>query len=350
MVVFLFQLALGIVALVISKLLVLGLLDGAPVRTLVLPLGIDGAVQSVAVGVDCVAVFAGEELANVGSCCLRRHGHVDARDLEIGVGRWWTVPLHVVEPRGWHVLLDAQCCSQRWAQVARLEVFHTDFVLLALEVYVTMRSLLGFLLVLEESIVQDLVVNLDLAHLRLHAFSHLLLQCLGIVCLARLLPKLADARLLNEVWQLEGYLVDATLVLQIAALLRPVSWDRHRVPDLLAFEQEEWVFGRDVPGFNQVWPPHLHLKVEDFHLSELLTLLLGHLSFGRRLLLPARVHHGVSTRHHTCLLTLLSALASFTCFLADCSHRHIHALLLQLRSRLLVEPLKDLHEFSVRLV
>ena len=150
--------------------------------------------------------------------------------------------------------------------MTRFEVFHSDLVLFALVVDVTMCSLLGFLLVLEEGIVQHLVINVDLAHLWLHSLPHLLLERLCIVRLACLLAELADSGLLDEVRQLEWYLVDAALVLEIAALLCPVSGDRHGIPDLLAFEEEERVFRRDVPRFNEVWPFHLHLEVKYFHL------------------------------------------------------------------------------------
>ena len=118
--------------------------------------------------------------------------------------------------------------------MSRFEVFHADFVLLALEVYVTVRSLLGFLLVLKEGIVQHLVVYLNLAHLRLHSLSHLLLQCFSLVCLSSLLPQLTDARLFNEIRQLEWYLVYTALILQISALLGPMARDRHRISHLFA--------------------------------------------------------------------------------------------------------------------
>ena len=118
--------------------------------------------------------------------------------------------------------------------MTRFEVLHPNLVLFALVVDVAMRSRLRFLLILEEGIVQDLIVNINLAHLRLHSLPHLLLQRLGFVGLCRLLTQLADASLLNEVWKLEGDLVDASLVLQVATLLGPMPRYRHRVPDLLA--------------------------------------------------------------------------------------------------------------------
>ena len=70
-----------------------------------------------------------------------------------------------------------------------------------------------------------MIINLYLAHLWLHSLSHLLLECLSIVGLTGLLTEFADSGLFDEVWQLEGDLVDATLVLEVAALLSPVSGD-----------------------------------------------------------------------------------------------------------------------------
>lgn len=148
----------------------------------------------------------------------------------------------------------------------RLEVLHPDLVLFALVVDVAVGRRLRLLLVLKERIVEYLVIDVDFSHLWLHALAHLLLERLGLISLGGLLPQLADPGLLNEVRQLEGNLVDAALVLQITTLLRPVPRHRDRVPDLFALEEEEWVLRGHVPRFYQVWPPHLHLEVENFHL------------------------------------------------------------------------------------
>ena len=108
-----------------------------------------------------------------------------------------------------------------------LEVLHPNLILFTLVVNITVRRHLWFGLVFEESIMQYLIVNIDFAHLGLHALSHFLLQSLCLVSLCSLLPQFRDASLLDELWQLEGNLVDASLVLQIAPLLCPVAWNRH---------------------------------------------------------------------------------------------------------------------------
>ena len=97
--------------------------------------------------------------------------------------------------------------------MTRFEVFHPDFVLFAFVVDVTVSCCFWLLLILEESIMQDLVIDIDFTHLRLHSFSHLLLKCLGFVSLRRFLSQLADACLLDEIGKLKWNLVDASLVL-----------------------------------------------------------------------------------------------------------------------------------------
>jgi hypothetical protein len=105
-----------------------------------------------------------------------------------------------------------------------------------------MRCGLWLLLVLKKRVVEYLVVNINLAHLWLHSLPHFLFQSLGFVCLRCFLSQLTDAGLLNEVWQLERDFMDAAFVLQIAPLLSPVSRHWHRIPNLFALQQEDWVF------------------------------------------------------------------------------------------------------------
>ena len=111
--------------------------------------------------------------------------------------------------------------------MSRFEILHSNLILLAFVVDVAMSSCLRLLLVLKEGIVKHLIVNVDFAHLRLHALSHLLLECLSFVSLGCLLPQLADPGLLYEVWQLERNLMNTSLVLEIAAFLSPMPWYRH---------------------------------------------------------------------------------------------------------------------------
>ena len=97
---------------------------------------------------------------------------------------------------------------------------------------------LGLLLILKESVMEHLIVNVDLAHLWLHAFSHLLLKCLGFIGLRCFLSQLANSCLLDEVRKLEWDLVNASLVLEIATLLGPMAGNWNGVADLLAFKKE----------------------------------------------------------------------------------------------------------------
>ena len=72
--------------------------------------------------------------------------------------------------------------------MSRLEILHSNLILFAFVVYIAVSSRLWLLLVLKEGIMKDLIVNVNLAHLWLHALSHLLLECLSFVGLGCLLP------------------------------------------------------------------------------------------------------------------------------------------------------------------
>lgn len=106
-------------------------------------------------------------------------------------------------------------------------------VLHAFVVDVTVSGEPRLRLMLEESVVQYVIVNLDLTHLRLDSLAHPLLQCLAAI--ARLLPDLVDASRLNVVWQFERLLLKSTLVLQVSPLFIPVVRYGHCIADLLQF-------------------------------------------------------------------------------------------------------------------
>ena len=99
------------------------------------------------------------------------------------------------------------------------EILHTYLVLLSFVINITVRRSLWLLLILEKRVVQNLVINVDFAHFRLHALSHFLFETLSLVSLSSLLSELADASVLDKVRQLKGDFVDSALILQIAALL-----------------------------------------------------------------------------------------------------------------------------------
>jgi hypothetical protein len=90
-----------------------------------------------------------------------------------------------------------------------------------------MACKLWLFLVLEKGVMKNLIVNINLSHFRLHAFSHLLFQ--SLVFVAGLLTDFCNSCLFNEVRQLKWCLVHSSLVLEVSSLLTPVTRDRNRV-------------------------------------------------------------------------------------------------------------------------
>lgn len=70
------------------------------------------------------------------------------------------------------------------------------------------------------------------------------------------LPHLLDARLLDEVGQLERRLLDSSLALQVLPLEAPVPRHRHRVPGGLEVDQQLRLLGRHVVHLHHVWTRH----------------------------------------------------------------------------------------------
>ena len=60
------------------------------------------------VSVDSVPVLTCKELADLGARGFWWHWNIDTRDLQVGVGGWWPILLHVVEPGRGDTLLDAK--------------------------------------------------------------------------------------------------------------------------------------------------------------------------------------------------------------------------------------------------
>ena len=80
-----------------------------------------------------------------------------------------------------------------------------------------MLSELWLLLMFEESIMKNIVIDVDFPHLWLNSFSHPLLQTLsGIISL---LPYPVDAGVFDKLGKLERALMYASLVLKI-----PIVW------------------------------------------------------------------------------------------------------------------------------
>ncbi len=98
--------------------------------------------------------------------------------LEVRVGGRRPVALHVDQPRGRRVLRHAQSSLEFAAENAGLRIPDLGLKLLALVVHISNLGHIGLGLVLEEGVVQHLVVDVQLAHLGLHAVALLLLQLL----------------------------------------------------------------------------------------------------------------------------------------------------------------------------
>jgi len=122
--------------------------------------------------------------------------------------------------------------------------------------------------------VQCLVIDIDFAHFRLDSLSELLFESLGGVLCHSFVSKFSDAGLFNKLRQSEWYLMNASLILQVAPFLGPMSRYRYRIPHLLHLEQEDGISSGHIPRLHQVRPLRHHLQVKNFHLLLLFTLLL----------------------------------------------------------------------------
>ena len=126
-----------------------------------------------------------------------------------------------------------------------------------------MLSELWLLLMFEESIMKNIVIDVDFPHLWLNSFSHPLLQTLsGIISL---LPYPVDAGVFDKLGKLERALMYASLVLKIPSLMRPMLRHKHRIPNLLKLYQKQRVGRCNIPILNQVRPVCLHLKIKYGH-------------------------------------------------------------------------------------
>jgi len=70
---------------------------------------------------------------------------------------------------------------------------------------------LWLLLVLEESVMKNVVVNVDLAHFRLYSLSHFLFQTFGWIL--SFFAHFIYARTLDEIREFERSFVDSSLIL-----------------------------------------------------------------------------------------------------------------------------------------
>ena len=93
-----------------------------------------------------------------------------------------------------------------------------------------MNTHLWLCLPFEESVMQLLIIDVDLSHLRAHTFTHFGLQCFLILFLLQCLPHLHNASGLDKIWQIKWRLFYTTFPLQVLTFKAPVTWYRYCVP------------------------------------------------------------------------------------------------------------------------
>jgi hypothetical protein len=135
-----------------------------------------------------------------------------------------------------------------------------------------MRSKLRFLLILKESIMQNLIININFTHFGLHSFPHLLFECfILIICL---ISNFCNTSLFNEIRKFKWCFVNTSFILKISSLLAPVSRNRHGITNHFHVHQKLRVFCSDIPCFNHIRSSDLHLQIKHFHATQQLLLLL----------------------------------------------------------------------------
>ena len=102
--------------------------------------------------------------------------------------------------------------------------------LLALKVQIPGFGHLGFGLVDEERIVQNLIIDIHAPELGRFRIFCLLFQRLGVFLLRVVVANLLNSRGANKIRQLPRRLLDPSLTLQKRPLLAPMSRHRDRVP------------------------------------------------------------------------------------------------------------------------
>jgi len=165
--------------------------------------------------------------------------------------------LHVDDPGRRRVIGNTQSHSQLWRESAGFVASHADLVLLPLKVQVTVMSQLGLLLILKEGIMQNLIINVDLTHLRLHSLSHLLLK--SLVFVVGLLSDLGDTCLFDKVRELKGRFMHTSLILEVSSLLAPMSGHGYGIPNHLHVQEKLGILSSDIPGLNHVRSTNFHL-------------------------------------------------------------------------------------------
>jgi len=91
-------------------------------------------------------------------------------------------------------------------------------------IQITMNRHFWLCLPFEKSIMQLLIIDVDLSHFRSHTFTHFGFQCLLILFLLEGLSHLHNTSGLDKLWQIKWRLFYASFPLQILAFKAPVPW------------------------------------------------------------------------------------------------------------------------------
>lgn len=170
--------------------------------------------------------------------CAGRNGGVEARDFERRVRRRGADTLLGKEPRGRVAGLHAEGFFEGVAHLAGLENLVVGLPFLAFVVDVAEAREVGLGLVAEEGVVEFLVVNVELAHLRLHALALFLFEGLLLLLLEDRVAHLGDARVGDELGELEWGLLDTALAGEILALEGPVTGNGYDVALCLDLDEQ----------------------------------------------------------------------------------------------------------------
>mmetsp|Transcript_7489 Transcript_7489/g.19479 ORF Transcript_7489/g.19479 Transcript_7489/m.19479 type:complete len:515 (+) Transcript_7489:672-2216(+) len=204
-------------------------------------------------------------------------GRVQARDLQVGVRRRRPIPLHIDQPRRRSAVGDLQRLGQLVGEHSGSLLAQRHLKLLALIVDVAVAREVRLRLELEKGVVQHLIVDVNLAHLGLHALLLLALELLRVLLLHDRRADPLDARRGNELGQLEGRLLDTALAHQKLPLLAPVLWHGDRVAVRFEMHKQPRVGCSHVPLLDHFRLGDELLELSDGEALELLLLLLRHL-------------------------------------------------------------------------
>ena len=133
----------------------------------------------------------------------------------------------------------------------RTQLPQRRLVLLALVVDVAVLGEARLGLELEEGVVEDLVVDVDLAHLGLHPLLLLALELLRVLLLEHARADLLDASRRDELGKLEGGLFHPALAHQKLALLAPVLGHGDGIAVRLEVHEQPRVVCRRVPRLRE---------------------------------------------------------------------------------------------------